>query len=152
MLPHQPEVLIDPGPFRSAPVDLIERAIRLTLDEDGTIAEISLALLADSAMQELNLRHLGRDWTTDVLSFSLGGKDIVKDMVVGDVYVGFEQARHQAKELGIELDEELARLAIHGTLHVLGHDHPEGPERSESPMLQIQEQLLRDILGREVVD
>ncbi|SVE38433.1 uncharacterized protein METZ01_LOCUS491287, partial [marine metagenome] len=71
-------------------------------------------------MQELNLRHLGRDWTTDVLSFSLGGKDIVKDIVVGDVYVGFEQARHQAKELGIELDEELARLAIHGTLHVLG--------------------------------
>ena len=148
MLPHQPEVLIDLGPFRSAPVDLIERAIRLTLDEDGTIAEISLALLADSAMQELNLRHLGRDWTTDVLSFSLGEKDIV----VGDVYVGFEQARHQAKELGIELDEELARLAIHGTLHVLGHDHPEGPERSESPMFQIQEQLLRDILGREVVD
>jgi len=148
MLHHQPEVLIDPGPFRSAPVDLIERAIRLTLDEDDTITEISLALLADSAMQELNLRYLGKDWTTDVLSFSLGEKDIV----VGDVYVSFDQARRQAEDLGIELNEELVRLAIHGTLHVLGHDHPEGPERSESPMFQIQEQLLRNLLGREVVE
>ena len=59
MLPQQPEVLINTGLFRSAPIDLIERAIRMTLDEDGTIAEISLALLADSEMQELNLRHLG---------------------------------------------------------------------------------------------
>ena len=148
MLRHQPEVLIDPGPLPSAPVDLIERAIRLTLDEDYTIAEISLALLADSAMQELNLRYLGKDWTTDVLSFSLGEKDTV----VGDVYVSFDQARRQAEDLGIELNEELVRLAIHGTLHVLGHDHPEGPERSESPMFQMQEQLLRNLLGREVVE
>ena len=133
MLPQQPEVLINTGFFRSAPIDLIERAIRMTLDEDGTIAEISLALLADSEMQELNLRHLGKDSTTDVISFSLGGEGLV----VGDVYVGFEQAMRQAEELGIEVGEELARLAIHGTLHVLGYDHPEGPERSKSPMFQI---------------
>ena len=148
MLPQQPEVLINTGLFRSAPIDLIERAIRMTLDEDGTIAEISLALLADSEMQELNLRHLGKDSTTDVISFSLGGEG----RVVGDVYVGFEQAMRQAEELGIEVGEELARLAIHGTLHVLGYDHPEGPERSKSPMFQIQEQLLRDLLGSEVND
>ena len=148
MLPQQPEVLINTGLFRSAPIDLIERAIRMTLDEDGTIAEISLALLADSEMQELNLRHLGKDSTTDVISFSLGGEGLV----VGDVYVGFEQAMRQAEELGIEVGEELARLAIHGTLHVLGYDHPEGPERSKSPMFQIQEQLLRNLLGSEVND
>ena len=148
MLPQQPEVLINTGLFRSAPIDLIERAIRMTLDEDGTIAEISLALLADSEMQELNLRHLGKDSTTDVISFSLGGEGLV----VGDVYVGFEQAMRQAEELGIEVGEELARLAIHGTLHVLGYDHPEGPERSKSPMFQIQEQLLRDLLVSEVND
>ena len=99
-------------------------------------------------MQELNLRHLGKDSTTDVISFSLGGEGLV----VGDVYVGFEQAMRQAEELGIEVGEELARLAIHGTLHVLGYDHPEGPERSKSPMFQIQEQLLRDLLGSEVND
>ena len=148
MLPQQPEVLINTGLFRSAPIDLIERAIRMTLDEDGTIAEISLALLADSEMQELNLRHLGKDSTTDVISFSLGGEGLV----VGDVYVGFEQAMRQAEELGIEVGEELARLAIHGTLHVLGYDHPEGPERSKSPMFQVQEQLLRNLLGSELND
>ena len=148
MLPQQPEVLINTGLFRSAPIDLIERAIRMTLDEDGTIAEISLALLADSEMQELNLRHLGKDSTTDVISFSLGGEGLV----VGDVYVGFEQAIRQAEELGIEVGEELARLAIHGTLHVLGYDHPEGPERSKSPMFQVQEQLLRNLLGSELND
>ena len=65
---------------------------------------------------------------------------------VGDVYLGFDQAARQAEEVGVELAQELARLAIHGTLHVLGYDHQEGPERLESPMFQLQERLLQEVL------
>jgi probable rRNA maturation factor len=63
--------------------------------------------------------------------------------------VGFEQATRQAGELGVPIDEELVRLAIHGTLHVLGHDHPEDDERERSSMFVLQERLVRDVLRGE---
>jgi rRNA maturation RNase YbeY len=94
-------------------------------------------------MRELNRRYLGKDVPTDVIAFALGeGGDLV-----GDVYVGVEQARRQAEELGLAVEEELARLVIHGVLHVLGHDHPEGPERLRSHMFFLQERVLREVLG-----
>jgi len=59
--------------------------------------------------------------------------------------VGADQARRQAEALGVPLREELARLAIHGVLHVLGHDHPEGDDRFASPMYVLQERLLEEV-------
>jgi probable rRNA maturation factor len=122
----------------------IERAVQLALEtaaEPATpsSAEISVALMDDPAISLLNARFLERQVPTDVLAFSLG--DAVD--VVGDVYVGFEQARRQAAERGIPLAEELVRLAIHGTLHVLGHDHPEDEAREASAMFALQERLVR---------
>ncbi|MSR19634.1 MAG: rRNA maturation RNase YbeY [Gemmatimonadetes bacterium] len=137
-------VHVDAGACPDATASLLERAIRHTLEaERRADAEVSLALLADAEMRELNLRYLGKDHPTDVLAFSLGDGDDV----VGDVYVGLEQATRQAAELGIPLEEELVRLAVHGTLHVLGHDHPEGPEREQSPMFQAQERLVRELFA-----
>ena len=66
--------------------------------------------------------------------------------MVGDVYVGVDQARRQAAEFGATPAEEVLRLAIHGTLHVLGYDHPEGEERAGSEMFGVQEELLRAFL------
>jgi len=62
--------------------------------------------------------------------------------VIGDIYIAPEVARDQAREHGIGVREEIARLAVHGTLHVLGHDHPEGEERTSSRMWARQESLL----------
>ena len=53
-----------------------------------------------------------------------------------------DQASRQAREYEISLDEELVRLVIHGVLHVLGHDHPEGSDRFTSPMFKLQERLV----------
>ncbi len=50
---------------------------------------------------------------------------------------------------GVDLSEELMRLAIHGSLHLLGNDHPEGPERTKSPMFLLQERLLSEVVGGE---
>ena len=66
---------------------------------------------------------------------------------MGDVYLGLEQARRQAGEHGIDVGRELQRLAIHGTLHVLGHDHPSGEERWTSPMFTLQERILSELVG-----
>jgi probable rRNA maturation factor len=112
------------------------------LDDAGLAeAEISVTLLDDAAIQAMNLQYLQRDYITDVIAFSLGD-----DPVIGDVYVGAGQAERQAAELGISTVEEFVRLAIHGTLHVLGHDHPDGPERVDSDMFVLQERLVRDVL------
>ncbi|MEQ9400536.1 MAG: rRNA maturation RNase YbeY [Longimicrobiales bacterium] len=124
---------------------LLERAVRATLAAEGVDrAEVSLTLLADAEIQALNLEYLGKDRPTDVIAFDLadeGGPPL------GDVYVGADQARRQADELEVDLSEELVRLAVHGTLHVLGHDHPDGPERVDSPMYALQERMVAAVLA-----
>jgi probable rRNA maturation factor len=143
MAATHPRVHVDADAFPQAPSELIEAAARRVLATEGREdVEISVALLGDPEMRELNARYLQRDRPTDVLAFALGeGTD-----TVGDVYVGFEQAERQALELGVPLHEELARLTIHGTLHVLGHDHPEGSGREGSAMFRLQERLLSELL------
>jgi probable rRNA maturation factor len=79
-----------------------------------------------------------------VITFALHGEG---EPPLGDIYVGWEQALRQAADFGVSPAEELARLAVHGTLHVLGYDHPEGPERERSSMWIRQEQILREVMG-----
>ena len=138
------EVFVNAGDFAEAPEELLESAVRRTLEAQSVSeAEISLTLLDDEGIGDLNRRYLGKDRPTDVIAFTLGGDP----RPLGDVYVGVEQARRQAEELGVALEEELVRLAVHGTLHVLGHDHPEGSERTGSPMFLLQERMVRMIMG-----
>ena len=69
--------------------------------------------------------------------------------LLGDVYIGVGRARAQAEERGIPVEEEGVRLAVHGALHLLGRDHPEGPEREESAFFQEQESWVATLLAEE---
>jgi probable rRNA maturation factor len=123
--------------------DALKRAATHVATSEGRlVGEVSVTLLSDVGIQRINRTYLDRDRPTDVIAFSLGDDDAL----LGDVYIGAEQALRQADELGIEPSEELVRLTVHGLLHVLGHDHPEGPERIDSPMFLRQEVLVREIL------
>jgi probable rRNA maturation factor len=124
---------------------VLQHAVRTTCRSlDIADAEISIALLDDTAIDALSRAHLGKHGPTDVLAFALYQAG---EPVLGDVYVGVEQARRQAAEAGVSLREELVRLVVHGTLHVLGMDHPEGAQaRARSPMYRKQEALVRDVL------
>ena len=129
----------------NVPEGLLERGCRAALEGEGVAeGEISLTFLEDSSIREMNQTYLGKDRPTDVIAFSLhdGG-----DPPLGDVYVGYDQAVRQADALGLPLEEELLRLAIHGTLHVLGYTHPEGEGREESPMFRLQEGYLARALA-----
>lgn len=138
------EVQINSGDFDRVPEALLERAVRRTLADSGLDeGEISVTLLSDTDMRALNQEYLSKSRPTDVLAFSLGGPE----RVLGDVYIGFEQAVLQSGELGVALDEELTRLAIHGTLHILGLDHPDGAARTDSPMFEVQERLVNEVMG-----
>ncbi len=128
--------------------DWLRSAVSLVLQSAGLDdGEISLTLLDDDSIRELHRTYLGKDVPTDVISFALHEGD---EAVLGDVYVGYEQAAMQAAEAGISVEEELARLSIHGTLHVLGYDHPDTEARSSSEMFVLQEHLVRKLLDEAI--
>lgn len=140
------EVLVD-GPSDAPGIDGLEAGVRAALEARGVErAEISLALVDDDAIRELNRTHLGHDRPTDVIAFGLWSPG--DPVVVGDVYLGLDQARRQADEEGVDAAEELLRLAIHGTLHVTGMDHPEAAaDRPDSEMYRLQERLVAELRG-----
>jgi probable rRNA maturation factor len=125
----------------------IEGAVRLTLTERGfERAEVSVTLLDDPQIRQMNARHLNHDHTTDVISFPLWHPH--DPLVVGDVYIGAEQALRQARDEGVDPLEEVLRLVVHGTLHVSGLDHPDAADdRAESPMYVLQERLVAQLLA-----
>ena len=122
--------------------------VRTVLQAEGVEdALISVAFLSRRAIAALNRKHLGRAGATDVIAFGLARTDR-KVPVIGDIYISPEVAREHAREHGVGVREEIARLTVHGTLHVLGHDHPEGGERTESRMWKRQEALLAKALRK----
>ncbi|MEO5509723.1 MAG: rRNA maturation RNase YbeY [Longimicrobiales bacterium] len=109
-----------------------------------TDAELSITWLDDAAIAGLNYQYLGHVGPTDVISFELYEHD---EIPVGDVYIGFEEAERQAAAHGCTLEEELVRLAVHGTLHILGFDHPGSTGRTESEMWMLQEAIVAEVLA-----
>jgi len=103
-------------------------------------AMISVTFVASRASAALNRQHLGHRGPTDVITFALGADPA--GTVIADIYISPDVARLQAREFGVGVREEIARLVVHGVLHACGWEHPEGEERMTSPMWRRQEQLL----------
>lgn len=108
-------------------------------------ALISITFVGRATITRINRRYLGRRRPTDVISFGLGRMGR-RGAVIGDIYICAEIARENARRQNVGAGEELLRLVIHGTLHVLGHEHPEGSERPASPMWRKQERILARVL------
>lgn len=109
-------------------------------------AMLSITFVSNAAIARLNARHLDHWGATDVISFGFGSPGD-RTAVVGDIYIAPAVARANAAENGVPVREELARLVVHGTLHVLGYAHPEGDGRTSSPMWRRQERLLARALA-----
>jgi probable rRNA maturation factor len=116
-------------------------------------AEVELTLTGDAEMERLNFDHMGERGPTDVLSFPLhewsldGGRmsHLTDDdgisppdspLLLGDVVIDLDQALRQAAEGDWGVTEELVMLAIHGTLHLLGHDHADIDEEERMRALE----------------
>ncbi|MDH4027313.1 MAG: rRNA maturation RNase YbeY [Nitrospirota bacterium] len=97
-------------------------------------AELSILFVGDRKMAELNSAYRGIDKSTDVLSFEAGipVKHGSADEVLGDIVINIARTESQAKEYGTTFYDELYRLLIHGTLHLLGHDHEASPSRART--------------------
>jgi probable rRNA maturation factor len=127
----------DPGALAPCGVTDVERWATTVLEGERVEAgALSITFLTGAEMRALNHRALGRDRPTDVLAFRLDDPQ----GLVGDVYVCPSVASANAKQAHVPVEQEVLRLVVHGMLHVLGHDHPEGGRaRATSPMWARQE-------------
>jgi probable rRNA maturation factor len=121
------------------PASLVRRAVTAVLRGERRDALVSVTFLGRDAMRRLNAEHTGRKRPTDVLSFELTDP---AGRAVGDVYICPWVARREARARGVPLRQELLRLVVHGTLHALGREHPEGEGRTTSAMWRRQERYV----------
>ncbi|MDZ4872658.1 MAG: Endoribonuclease YbeY [Chroococcidiopsis cubana SAG 39.79] len=117
--------------------------------------ELSLRLTDDAEIQVLNSQYRQQNKPTDVLAFAALETDVPQleelrsllPLYLGDIAISIDTASKQAQQQAHSLSTELAWLAAHGLLHLLGWDHPD--EESLSEMLEQQTLLLR-IVGLDV--
>jgi probable rRNA maturation factor len=101
---------------------------------------VTVTFLSRPRMRQLNRAWKRRNRPTDVIAFALPLPD---GTLAADVYICPAEARAEAMARGLAPREELIRLMVHGTLHVLGYDHPETSARTRSPMWRRQERYVR---------
>lgn len=121
--------MIDVAVFNAHPAIRLRRApaaaaVRcVARGERRRTASVSVVFVGDRASSRINRRYLGHRGRTDVISFPLGEGRTVE----GEIYVNLDRARSQAREYGVRFDEEVARLVVHGALHLFGYDDRTAP-------------------------
>lgn len=103
--------------------------------------EISLLLLDDREMREINRIRRGKDKPTDVLSFPIAESIPFGLPNLGEIYISWDTLKRQALEIGHSRKEEFYRLLVHGILHLLGYDH-EISEKEERRMKKKEDECL----------
>ena len=116
---------------------------------------ISVSIVDNEYIHEINRQYRNIDRPTDVISFAFLDGEENRDQIMhsnnvvalGDIYISLEKAKEQAKEYGHSLNRELLFLFTHGLLHLLGYDHMNKEE--EEVMFSLQEEILSQIKGAE---
>ena len=114
-------------------------------------AEVSVTFADNEYIHGLNNEYRGMDKPTDVLSFPMYDDGFPYDecqhgCTLGDIVISLEKAEEQANELGHDLIREVAFLAIHSTLHLLGYDHERSPEEDEEQCRR-QREILESLIA-----
>ena len=91
-------------------------------------AQLSILIVNDAQIREINRDYLGKDRPTNVISFAMqeGEGEGIQPDLLGDVVISAETAARDAAEAGTSFESELYFLLLHGVLHLLGYDHERG--------------------------
>jgi probable rRNA maturation factor len=113
-------------------IELLESAARTTLEQQSAPDDdITIVLTDDDQLRELNLDYLGIDAPTDVLSFPASESDPETGArYLGDILISVDRAAQQAQVAGHSLQAEAQLLVVHGTLHLLGHNHADAEQKA----------------------
>jgi probable rRNA maturation factor len=96
------------------------------MNEEGRRGEkVNIILATDGDLMDMNSRYLGRARPTDVLAFRMDRDEhqVLQDLIMGEIYISLDRAHQQAREYQVAFAGEIARLVIHGLLHLYGYDH-----------------------------
>lgn len=119
---------------------VVREAIIRTLEYEDFIydAEVSVTFCDNEYIRKLNKKYRNKDKATDVLSFPMyddgdfDPTECISGAVLGDIVISLERAKEQAAEIGNSFLHEVAFLAVHSTLHLLGYDHERSAEEEEA--------------------
>jgi len=127
----------------AVPLRAVVRAV--LLQEKRRAGDIAVVLTGDEELRELNRGWRKIDRATDVISFAYDENepDAATRPVTGDIAVSMDRVGEQAKRFRVSQGTELARLVVHGTLHLCGHDHKQAGERKT--MREREESALRTV-------
>jgi rRNA maturation RNase YbeY len=127
---------------------LVRRVARASLRHLGEVpTTLSVALVDEATMQDLNRRWRGKDRPTDVLAFAQREGEAQHDSsLLGDVVISVPTAQSQAAARGRPLDTEITELLVHGILHLLGYDHERSPAEARRMRARTRE-ILRVLRG-----
>jgi rRNA maturation RNase YbeY len=135
-------------PWLDDAADTLESICESLDPEDATVGVV---IVDDPFIRDINRRFRDRDLATDVISFSyLGDDDVGADDLVGEVYVSHDSVAREAEEAGVAVAHMFLRVAVHGLLHVLGHDH--GSSAAATRMQRREREILCAHLGPEPAD
>jgi probable rRNA maturation factor len=131
--------------------ELISKAVSVALADiatNGRTVEVGIRLVDDGTIQALNRDWRGRDKPTNVLSFPLGDAGPVTDpdfpWLIGDIVMSYDTVMAEAIRDSKPLEHHVVHLAIHATLHLIGHDHE---DEDEAQAMEAAEVLLLEGLG-----
>ena len=126
--------------------ELLERVIKesLLVEGKGLEYEVSVSLVDNAEIQELNKQFRGVDSETDVLSFPLDDDFSIDLPLLGDIIISVERALEQSQEYGHSLERELAYLTAHSMFHLMGYDHIDDKEKQ---VMRDKEKLVMKNLG-----
>lgn len=138
------------GELSEAHKDLLQRVLAFAGDKEGvpTTAEVSLTTVSNDTIKTLNNEYRNKNEATDVLSFEMDNpfrKQATGDNVpvmLGDIIISYDKIIDQSERYNHSFERELAFLALHGFLHLLGYTHDDKEE--EIVMFQKQESILED--------
>ncbi len=115
---------------------------------DGVLLEVAVRLTDDTELRRLNRDYRGRDTPTNILSFPMYAAHELprrldlddRDLLLGDLALAAETIAREASERGIPIEQHVTHLLVHGTLHLLGHDHED--EASAEAMEAMETRIL----------
>ena len=124
---------------------IIESAVEECLEYEGLDPnyEVSLSLVGNGEIKELNRTYREKDSVTDVLSFPLFTDVETEELLLGDIVIAVPRAMEQAEEYNHSFHREMGFLVVHSMFHLMGYDHDTEPNTAE--MRQREEDVLQRI-------
>lgn len=123
----------------------IQKIVSDVLSQQKRKGNISVHIVGDKKIRDINKIYRDKDKVTDVISFAIEEGENIFDFIdekdLGDIFICANQIRRQAKENNISEKEEMIRMLVHGILHILGYDHLQ--EVDAKKMFALQEKFVK---------